>query len=179
MASGSLETASTMPARSAGRGAGTRTVEHRVELRRLERRDIHLADELVVRRREARELLLEREVHAVASKREIGAFVPLYRDDGAPGQRARYVRPRAVAVADSPADVRTVVDFLRNKSGMKVKTGILNGKRVDYFKGTPVRTGPADVQAAPPSRPSSRPRTPSSRASPAPRPRRRPRRSCT
>lgn len=25
--------------------------------------------------------------------------------------------------------------WLRNKSGMKLKTGILNGKRVDYFKG--------------------------------------------
>ena len=28
--------------------------------------------------------------------------------------------------------------WLRNKSGMKLKTGILNGKRVDYFKGQPV-----------------------------------------
>lgn len=26
--------------------------------------------------------------------------------------------------------------WLRNKSGMKLKTGILNGKRVDYFKGS-------------------------------------------
>jgi hypothetical protein len=25
--------------------------------------------------------------------------------------------------------------WLRNKSGMKIKTGVLHGKRVEYFKG--------------------------------------------
>lgn len=30
---------------------------------------------------------------------------------------------------------RAVVEFLRGKNGPKVRRGILNGKRVDYFKG--------------------------------------------
>ena len=34
-----------------------------------------------------------------------------------------------------------MADFLRNKSGMKIKTGIHQGKRVDYFKG-PSRPSP-------------------------------------
>lgn len=33
------------------------------------------------------------------------------------------------------AETRNVVNFLRSKSGMKIRTGVLNGKRVDYFKG--------------------------------------------
>lgn len=33
------------------------------------------------------------------------------------------------------AEIQKAVFWLRNKSGMKTKTGILNGKRVDYFKG--------------------------------------------
>ncbi|KAI0947763.1 hypothetical protein AcW1_009443 [Taiwanofungus camphoratus] len=38
--------------------------------------------------------------------------------------------------AKAPQDIRNVVDFLRSsKAGMKVRVGILNGKRVDYFKG--------------------------------------------
>lgn len=32
---------------------------------------------------------------------------------------------------------RAVVEFLRGKNGPKVRRGILNGKRVDYFKGEP------------------------------------------
>jgi hypothetical protein len=30
---------------------------------------------------------------------------------------------------------KAVVEFLRGKNGPKVRRGILNGKRVDYFKG--------------------------------------------
>ena len=33
------------------------------------------------------------------------------------------------------AEFQKVVHWLRNKAGLKAKTGILNGKRVDYFKG--------------------------------------------
>lgn len=36
----------------------------------------------------------------------------------------------------APQDVRNVVNFLRSSSaGMKIRVGVLNGKRVDYFKG--------------------------------------------
>ncbi|KAK4703598.1 translocation protein SEC62, partial [Phenoliferia sp. Uapishka_3] len=37
--------------------------------------------------------------------------------------------------AKAPVDVQLVVNWLRNKSGMKTRVGVLNGKRVDYFKG--------------------------------------------
>ncbi|KAI0077390.1 translocation protein [Panus rudis PR-1116 ss-1] len=38
--------------------------------------------------------------------------------------------------ANAPAEVRNVVNFLRSsKAGIKVRVGILNGKRIDYFKG--------------------------------------------
>jgi len=38
--------------------------------------------------------------------------------------------------AKAPQDIRNVVQFLRSsKSGMKIRVGALNGKRVDYFKG--------------------------------------------
>ncbi|CCL98210.1 uncharacterized protein FIBRA_00204 [Fibroporia radiculosa] len=38
--------------------------------------------------------------------------------------------------AKAPPDLRHVVNFLRSsKSGMKVRVGVLNGKRIDYFKG--------------------------------------------
>ncbi|PCH35386.1 translocation protein [Wolfiporia cocos MD-104 SS10] len=38
--------------------------------------------------------------------------------------------------AKAPQDLRNVVNFLRSsKSGMKVRVGILSGKRIDYFKG--------------------------------------------
>ena len=36
----------------------------------------------------------------------------------------------------APQDIRNVVNFLRNsKAGMHIRVGILNGKRIDYFKG--------------------------------------------
>ena len=36
----------------------------------------------------------------------------------------------------APKDIRAVADFLRSsKAGMKTRIGVLNGKRVDYFKG--------------------------------------------
>ena len=36
----------------------------------------------------------------------------------------------------APQDIRNVVNFLRSSSaGMKIRVGVLNGKRVDYFKG--------------------------------------------
>ncbi|OAX35871.1 translocation protein, partial [Rhizopogon vinicolor AM-OR11-026] len=38
--------------------------------------------------------------------------------------------------AKAPQEIRNVVQFLRSsKSGMKIRVGALNGKRVDYFKG--------------------------------------------
>lgn len=40
----------------------------------------------------------------------------------------------------APQEMRNVVNFLRNsKAGLKNRVGVLNGKRVDYFKG-PRRT---------------------------------------
>lgn len=40
--------------------------------------------------------------------------------------------------AKAPQDIRNVVNFLRSSSaGMKIRVGVLNGKRVDYFKGAP------------------------------------------
>ncbi|KAI5121719.1 hypothetical protein M0805_002112 [Coniferiporia weirii] len=36
----------------------------------------------------------------------------------------------------APQDLRNVVNFLRSgKAGMKTRVGVLNGKRIDYFKG--------------------------------------------
>ncbi|ORX39571.1 translocation protein Sec62-domain-containing protein [Kockovaella imperatae] len=46
----------------------------------------------------------------------------------------------------APAELKAVAEFLRGKNGPKVRRGILNGKRVEYFKGsTAIRTltGPA------------------------------------
>ncbi|GAA5898766.1 hypothetical protein JCM8208_005390 [Rhodotorula glutinis] len=37
--------------------------------------------------------------------------------------------------AKAPPEARRIVDFLRNKAQLKTRTGALNGKRVDYFKG--------------------------------------------
>lgn len=38
----------------------------------------------------------------------------------------------------APPQARNVAQFLRSsKSGMKIRVGALNGKRVDYFKGMP------------------------------------------
>lgn len=36
----------------------------------------------------------------------------------------------------APPEIRNVVNFLRSKAGPKLRTGVLNGKRVDYFKGS-------------------------------------------
>ncbi|KAN0063420.1 Translocation protein S62 [Thecaphora frezii] len=36
----------------------------------------------------------------------------------------------------APPHVRNVVNFLRSNAGLKTKVGVLNGKRVDYFKGS-------------------------------------------
>ncbi|SJX62758.1 related to translocation protein sec62 [Sporisorium reilianum f. sp. reilianum] len=38
--------------------------------------------------------------------------------------------------SSAPPPARNVVNFLRNKSGLKTRVGALNGKRVDYFKGS-------------------------------------------
>ncbi|KAH8919556.1 translocation protein [Atractiella rhizophila] len=35
----------------------------------------------------------------------------------------------------TPPEAKNVIDFLRTKSGMKLKSGVLNGKRLMYFKG--------------------------------------------
>lgn len=40
--------------------------------------------------------------------------------------------------AKAPPDLRNVVSFLRSsKAGLKNRVGVLNGKRIDYFKGAP------------------------------------------
>lgn len=36
----------------------------------------------------------------------------------------------------APPQARTIVNFLRNNAGMKTRVGILNGQRVEYFKGS-------------------------------------------
>ncbi|CCA72396.1 related to translocation protein sec62 [Serendipita indica DSM 11827] len=36
----------------------------------------------------------------------------------------------------APPEIRAVVNFLRGKNGPKLRTGVLNGKRIDYFKGS-------------------------------------------
>lgn len=39
--------------------------------------------------------------------------------------------------AKAPADLRNVISFLRSgKAGIKIRVGVLNGKRIDYFKGS-------------------------------------------
>jgi translocation protein SEC62 len=35
----------------------------------------------------------------------------------------------------APAEHKAVIEFLRGKNGPKVRRGVLNGKRVDFFKG--------------------------------------------
>ena len=43
--------------------------------------------------------------------------------------------------AKAPADLKNVAVFLRgSSSGIKARTGVLNGKRIDYFKGTFTRS---------------------------------------
>ena len=42
-----------------------------------------------------------------------------------------------------------MADFLRNKSGIKIKTGIHQGKRVDYFKGPSDHTRLCSAQKEP------------------------------
>lgn len=37
---------------------------------------------------------------------------------------------------NAPKEIRAVANFLRSsKSGMKTRIGVVNGKRVDYFRG--------------------------------------------
>jgi translocation protein SEC62 len=39
--------------------------------------------------------------------------------------------------ATAPPHLRAVADFLRSsKAGMKMRTGVIGGKRADYFKGS-------------------------------------------
>ncbi|KAI9638647.1 putative endoplasmic reticulum receptor [Dioszegia hungarica] len=54
--------------------------------------------------------------------------------------------PVVEAQKRAPVELKAVADFLRGKNGPKIRRGVLNGKRVDYFKGkTAIRvlTGPA------------------------------------
>lgn len=49
--------------------------------------------------------------------------------------------PVAEAQKRAEPELKNVVEFLRGKNGPKVRRGILNGKRVEYFKGkTAIRT---------------------------------------
>jgi len=36
---------------------------------------------------------------------------------------------------EAPPEIRVVINFLRSKNGPKLRTGVLGGKRVEYFKG--------------------------------------------
>jgi translocation protein SEC62 len=47
-----------------------------------------------------------------------------------------------LAHPQAPADIKALAEFLRGKNGPKVRKGVLNGKRVEYFKGK-CATGPA------------------------------------
>lgn len=48
------------------------------------------------------------------------------------------VHPHLRPTTQSTAENKVVVNWLRNKSGIKTKVGVLGGKRVDYFKGESV-----------------------------------------
>ena len=39
------------------------------------------------------------------------------------------------AYSQAPVEFKAVADFLRGKNGPKIRRGVLNGKRVEYFKG--------------------------------------------
>lgn len=60
----------------------------------------------------------------------------------------------------APPEIRVVVNFLRSKAGPKLRTGVLSGKRIDYFKGelyhlyTPPFLLTSPFQAPEPSKPS-------------------------
>ena len=46
----------------------------------------------------------------------------------------------------APQEIRNVVNFLRSsKAGLKNRVGVLNGKRVDYFKGESCRLSPLSL----------------------------------
>jgi len=45
----------------------------------------------------------------------------------------------------APPEIKKVADFLRSGSaGLKIRVGALNGKRVDYFKGSSPASIPLD-----------------------------------
>ncbi|SPO38385.1 related to translocation protein sec62 [Pseudozyma flocculosa] len=52
-----------------------------------------------------------------------------------PAPRFAPARPQESQSA-APPQVRQIVNYLRNNAGLKTKVGVLNGKRVDYFKGS-------------------------------------------
>ena len=46
----------------------------------------------------------------------------------------------------APQDIRNVVNFLRSSNaGIKIRVGILNGKRIDYFKGASPQVCPLSL----------------------------------
>lgn len=54
-------------------------------------------------------------------------------------RRTRQRRITMEPQTKATQEMRNVADFLRSsKSGMKTRVGVLNGKRVDYFKGASV-----------------------------------------
>ncbi|GAK64549.1 translocation protein [Moesziomyces antarcticus] len=101
---------------------------------------------------------LERDAAAAAAQDQIDldSFIDLARHSAPPQphtQSASSARPTLLSdnhndddaavtyvsqeqQSSAPAPARNVVNFLRNKSGIKTRVGALNGKRVDYFKGS-------------------------------------------
>jgi len=52
-----------------------------------------------------------------------------------PSPSSLTLHPTYHSILSTTAEVKLVVNWLRNKAGLKTKVGVLGGKRVDYFKG--------------------------------------------
>lgn len=51
--------------------------------------------------------------------------------------------------AKAPPELRNVAQFLRgSSSGMKIRVGAFNGKRIDYFKGVSPFTPTLDIPSS-------------------------------
>jgi hypothetical protein len=54
-------------------------------------------------------------------------------------QRSEMYFERQTDALWTTAELKALASWVRNKSGMKVKSGILGGSRVEYFKGKSIR----------------------------------------
>lgn len=73
--------------------------------------------------------------HAGTSTQGIPYAIPSSATSSVPPS-STLTRPSPPSLRATSAENKRVIDWLRNKSGIKVKTGALAGKRHDYFKGT-------------------------------------------